>query len=146
MSFYNTGNPVPSIDPRDLDDNAKILDEFANGTTDTYVDRLGVERRTLFSIEHDADAALLRSDLANATNPAKGATLIGRGTVNIDLISDLETVPRVVGARAHVKASVGGWSAANAIAPAGTATATFALNLGNMSSDVWVGDGNVVIS
>ena len=30
MSFYNTGNPVPSIDPRDLDDNAKVLDGFSN--------------------------------------------------------------------------------------------------------------------
>ncbi|MNQ66994.1 hypothetical protein D3C85_814980 [compost metagenome] len=73
MSFYNTGNPVPSKDPRDLDDNAKILDEFVNGTEDTYVDRKGVERRTLFSIEHDADSALLRSDLAD---PAKGAKLV----------------------------------------------------------------------
>ena len=73
MSFYNTGNPVPSIDPRDLDDNAKILDEFVNGTEDTYVDRLGVERRTLSSIEHDADSALLRSDLG-ATS---GSTLVG---------------------------------------------------------------------
>lgn len=77
MSFYNTGNPVPSVDPRDLDDNAKILDEFVNGTEDTYVDRKGVERRTLFSIEHDADSALLRSDLANSSDPTKGARLVG---------------------------------------------------------------------
>ncbi len=78
MSFYNTGNPVPSIDPRDLDDNAKILDEFVNGTTDTYIDRLGVERRTLFSIEHDADSALLRSDLASSADSSKGAGIVGR--------------------------------------------------------------------
>ena len=77
MSFYNTGNPVPSIDPRDLDDNAKILDDFVNGTEDTYVDRLGVERRTLFSIQHDADASLLRSDLANSTDPLLGSGLSG---------------------------------------------------------------------
>ena len=76
MSFYNTGNPVPSIDPRDLDDNAKILDDFVNGTEDTYVDRLGVERRTLFSIEHDADSALLRSDLASSTDSNKGSGIV----------------------------------------------------------------------
>ena len=67
MSFYNTGNPVPSIDPRDLDDNAKHLDEFVNGTELTYIDRLGVERKTLSAIESDADSELLRSELALAT-------------------------------------------------------------------------------
>lgn len=64
MSLYNTGNPVPSIDPRDLDDNAKHLDEFVNGTEPTYTDRLGVERKTLSAIESDADSELLRSELA----------------------------------------------------------------------------------
>lgn len=73
MSTYNTGNPVPSIDPRDLDDNAKILDQFANSTFDTYSDRLGVQRRTLFSIQHDADSSLLRSDLSAPS----GATRVG---------------------------------------------------------------------
>jgi len=67
MSFYNTGNPVPSIDPRDLDDNAKHLDEFVNGTEPTYTDRLGVERKTLSAIESDADSELLRSDLASSS-------------------------------------------------------------------------------
>jgi len=67
MSFYNTGNPVPSIDPRDLDDNAKHLDEFVNGTEATYTDRLGVERRSLAGIESDADATVLRDELAAPT-------------------------------------------------------------------------------
>lgn len=73
MSFYNTGNPVPSVDPRDLDDNAKHLDDFVNGVSSTYVDRLGVERKSLFGIEHDADSELLRSDLADPNN---GAALV----------------------------------------------------------------------
>jgi hypothetical protein len=64
MSFYNTGNPVPSIDPRDLDDNAKVLDQFVNGTEETYTDRKGVERLTLFGIGNDANSLLLRTDLA----------------------------------------------------------------------------------
>ena len=58
MSFYNTGNPVPSIDPRDLDDNAKHIDEIANSTEDTYVDRLGVERLTMAGLNALASPAL----------------------------------------------------------------------------------------
>jgi hypothetical protein len=73
MSFYNTGNPVPSIDPRDLDDNAKHIDELTNSTFPTFVDRLGTTRRTLAGIEADADAATLRGDLA----ADDGASLVG---------------------------------------------------------------------
>lgn len=53
MSFYNTGNPVPSIDPRDLDDNAKHIDEIVNSTLPTFVDRLGTTRKTLAGITED---------------------------------------------------------------------------------------------
>lgn len=94
MSFYNTGNPVPSIDPRDLDDNAKVLDGFTTSTEDTYVDRLGVERRTLHSINHDADAALLRSDLANPTDLTKGGSINGRATVTVPSILQLQAHPQ----------------------------------------------------
>jgi len=73
MSFYNTGNPVPSIDPRDLDDNAKHIDELTNSTFPTFVDRLGVTRRTLAGIE--ADNSLL-------TSPG-GAALVGFGERNV---------------------------------------------------------------
>lgn len=73
MSFYNTGNPVPSIDPRDLDDNAKHVDELVNSTLPTFVDRLGTERRTLAGIEADADAIVLRDDLAEPD----GSSLVG---------------------------------------------------------------------
>jgi len=77
MSFYNTGNPVPSIDPRDLDDNAKHLDAFVNGTEATYVDRLGAERRSLAGIESDADANVLRGELGDSSDQSKGAELVG---------------------------------------------------------------------
>lgn len=73
MSFYDTGLPVPSNDPRDLDDNAKHIDELVNSTFPTFVDRLGTTRRTLAGIEADADAATLRGDLA----ADDGASLIG---------------------------------------------------------------------
>ena len=73
MSFYNTGNPVPSIDPRDLDDNAKHIDELVNSTELTFVDRQGTVRKTIAGIEVDADAATLRADLA----AGDGAELVG---------------------------------------------------------------------
>jgi len=56
MSNYNTGNLVPSSDPRDLDDNATILDNLMNGTADEYPDRLGAQRKSYKAIEEAADA------------------------------------------------------------------------------------------
>lgn len=65
MSFYNTGNPVPSIDPRDLDDNAKHIDSIVNSTEFTFFDRLGTERLTMAGVEAEASSAsTLRGDLA----------------------------------------------------------------------------------
>lgn len=108
MSFYNTGNPVPSIDPRDLDDNAKIIDNFANGTEDTYIDRLGVERKSLFGIENDASSSLLRSDLANKVDPLKGAGLVG--WIRSTLASAIDSVSKFLnGQRVSV------WEFANLI-------------------------------
>lgn len=54
---YNTGNPVGtdgSSDPRDLYENAGIIDEWATDRTKRSApDRLGVERKTWFGIEQD---------------------------------------------------------------------------------------------
>lgn len=111
MSFYNTGNPVPSLDPRDLDDNAKHLDEFVNGTEPTYTDRLGVERKTLSAIESDADSELLRNDLGSTSDPSKGAVLVGRSSFTVNFISDLQTAPRRSDLRALVLSSVAGFTA-----------------------------------
>lgn len=94
MSFYETGNPVPSVDPRDLDDNAKHIDEIVNSTLPTFTDRLGAERRTLAGIEADADAIVLRDELADATDPLKGAGLVSRSVVHVDNIKQLMTMPR----------------------------------------------------
>ncbi|WP_223532585.1 hypothetical protein [Pseudomonas sp. GL-RE-20] len=44
---YNTRNPIGSTDPRDLSDNAKCLDSFANGPEPTYTDRLGANRKSI---------------------------------------------------------------------------------------------------
>lgn len=75
MSFYNTGNPVPSIDPRDLDDNAKVLDGFATSTAPTFIDRLGIERQTIAGIINDN--ASLATTLANSSDPTKGIAVVG---------------------------------------------------------------------
>ena len=56
MSNYNTGNPVPSTDPRDLDDNATNFDELLNSTEASVPDRLGVPRKTWHQMEIDAEA------------------------------------------------------------------------------------------
>lgn len=95
MSFYNTGNPVPSIDPRDLDDNAKHIDELVNSTLPTFTDRLGTERRTLAGIEADADAIVLRDELAEPD----GAELVGwsrkyplKPATSVDYILSLQPI------------------------------------------------------
>lgn len=52
MTTYNTGNPVGSVDVRDLYDNAQNLDNFSNGTADKYADRFGVSRQSLQGIRN----------------------------------------------------------------------------------------------
>lgn len=76
MSFYNTGNPVPSDDPRDLDDNAKHIDEIVNSTELSTTDRQGRAIRTLAGLQYDASQGTLRTDLA----APGGAELVGHGS------------------------------------------------------------------
>jgi len=52
MTTYNTGNPVGSVDVRDLYDNAENLDKFTNGPLDEYADRFGVSRQSLQGIRN----------------------------------------------------------------------------------------------
>ncbi|MNO89745.1 hypothetical protein D3C76_812380 [compost metagenome] len=92
MSFYDTGNPVPSIDPRDLDDNAKHIDELVNSTFPTFVDRQGTTRRTLAGIEADADAIVLRDELADEADPELGAAMVARSWQSADTIAQLRTL------------------------------------------------------
>ena len=92
MSFYNTGNPVPSIDPRDLDDNAKHIDEIVNSTFDTFTDRLGAERLTLAGVEAQvASVVSLPADLADISDPNKGSAMVGRATVSLNGVVNLLT-------------------------------------------------------
>lgn len=50
MTTYNTGNPIGSKDPRDLYDNSENLDVAVNDDAATWVDRLGVQRSTLWQM------------------------------------------------------------------------------------------------
>ena len=52
MTTYNTGNPLGSVDPRDLYDNSENLDDFSNGPLNFYTDRLGVSRESLRGIRN----------------------------------------------------------------------------------------------
>lgn len=59
---YNTGNAMPSKDPRDLHDNASNFDSFSNGSAATYLDRFGVPRRSLAGVGMAFDESQLARD------------------------------------------------------------------------------------
>lgn len=61
MTTYETGNPVPSTDVRDLLDNAHNFDNFSNGQLDAYADRFGVNRKSLAGMRNDFAAFLASS-------------------------------------------------------------------------------------
>ena len=54
---YNTGNNVPSTDPRDLYDNAENLDKLLNGVDPFYADRKGILRQSWAGMENDFDTS-----------------------------------------------------------------------------------------
>lgn len=60
---YNTGNLVPSTDPRDLDDNSQAFDRFLQSTSASEPDRLGQLRKTWYQMEQDA-ATLVSPNVA----------------------------------------------------------------------------------
>lgn len=49
---FNTGNNVPSTDPRDMYDNAENLDKLVNGADPFYADRKGVLRESWSGMEN----------------------------------------------------------------------------------------------
>ncbi len=54
---FNTGNNVPSTDPRDLYDNAENLDKLVNGADPFYADRKGKLRQSWAGMENDFDTS-----------------------------------------------------------------------------------------
>ncbi len=55
MTTYATGNPLGSKDPRDLYDNAGIVDQLVTGTERKYPNRLGVPTRSFSGMNLDFD-------------------------------------------------------------------------------------------
>lgn len=101
---FNTGNPVPSTDFRDLSDNSENMDKGMNALTNSFNDRLGVARKTWAGMEADflaaqadrnvvfeageATRAALTANLANSSDPAKGAALVGYSGTTVKAFLD----------------------------------------------------------
>ena len=57
MTKYATNNPIGSMDPKDLFDNAQNLDYALNDITKAiWKDRLGRDRKTYWGMEQDFSA------------------------------------------------------------------------------------------
>lgn len=68
---YDTMNPVPSIDPRDVDDNAGAFDRFLNSDAASEPDRRGNLRKTWHQMEQDS-AALVSPNVSALSAVAAG--------------------------------------------------------------------------
>lgn len=72
---YNTGNPIESTDVRDMSDNAKNFDDFANSKSNEFTDRFGVERKTIHGMNSQFDSNILNMGFTRVGTFAAGATL-----------------------------------------------------------------------
>jgi len=87
MTTYNTGNPLGSVDVKDLYDNAENLDDAVNSLAPTWVDRFGRTRSTMQGVITDAVTA---SELAANDGASKiGYLPAGTGAVPTDVQSKL---------------------------------------------------------
>lgn len=80
---FNTGNAVPSKDPRDLVDNTEKMDEAVNGTGDSWTDRLGNDRPTLKRLEDDYPQAGVDADRAEAARDEAEAASLAAETAKV---------------------------------------------------------------
>jgi len=87
MTTYNTGNPLGSVDVKDLYDNAENLDDAVNSLAPTWVDRFGRTRSTMQGVITDAVTA---SELAANDGALKiGYLPAGTGAIPTDVQSRL---------------------------------------------------------
>src|SRR5690554_5641219 len=78
MSRFNTGNPLGSGDPRDLDDNAKNMDLAVNSDAPQWVDRFARNRKTFAGMESEFQSAQeSRSDRFNDFIASSGYQFAG---------------------------------------------------------------------
>jgi hypothetical protein len=130
---YDTGNPIPSIDPRDLSDNAENFDLAINSGEMSFTDRLGNDRRTYAWME-GAATGLPAIDAAARAEAARDAALLSRGV--------FETTAKAL--------SLGVVSLASLAAGAGGTDGTFALafsgGAGTGAAGVFTVAGGSVVS
>lgn len=98
MANFNTGNPVPSADVRDLHDNAVNLDEGINGPAGSWRDRKGAMRRSWAGLEAEYDQFIADNGLkryaswaalqADTSRPdGFAADVIGDAGTHVDPVS-----------------------------------------------------------
>jgi len=128
---YDTGNPVPSLDPRDLDDNAQAFDRFMHSRQDTEPDRRGVLRLTYSYVERAATALVNPNvmGLASLTsgqykvpmfsNSSGGMVTIDSGALGRTLLALANTAAD----KASGRTALGALAASDTAAYAGTAAA-----------------------
>lgn len=93
MTTYNTGNPVGSVDAKDLYDNAQNLDHLVNDRTVTqYADRLGALRKTFWGMEQDFNSFLANSQFEYPPLPYAAGLVVQRATQVIDRAGQLYRV------------------------------------------------------
>lgn len=137
MSDYITGNPLGSIDPRDLDDNATIFDNLLNSLLSVVPDRFGVPRKTWHQME--LDAATLVSPNVQAFAALTGAAdrvpyFTGLGALALAVLTTVGRTLIAASTQAEQRTALGLGSAAVLTAGAASGVATLG------------GDGKVPVS
>lgn len=92
MTTFNTGNPVGSVAPRDLYDNAENLDNLVNHPTKTeFQDRLGVPRKTWHGMEQDFQQFLVNSGYTGTGAGGAYEDYDADGPLTIDALNEIFT-------------------------------------------------------
>lgn len=90
MSRFNTGNPIGSGSPLDLDDNAKNLDVLVNSTANTSPDRFGRSRLSYQGMENSFNA--LVSDVSAASGVALTSIASNQSAVSSSAATALSNI------------------------------------------------------
>ena len=81
---FNTGNPVPSNNAKDLSDNAENLDSAVNSSAATWNDRLGVVRKTVEGATNSIDVASTQGLIDIAADVSTVDSLAAQATIDIN--------------------------------------------------------------
>lgn len=99
MTQYRTGNPLGSMAPKDLFDNAQNVDNWANGEEPFYEDRFGVMRRSFSGMDFEFVAAqngrtaAFNAQMGSLGYISKGAYAAG---VVLEAYNEYVAVPGIV--------------------------------------------------